>query len=66
MVASPSPRSSSAEAPADDTAGERNAWGERLGEPMQLPASYVCEHLSLGYAVTRDSAKAPPSTPPTQ
>ncbi len=24
---------------------------------MQLPASYVREHLSLGYAVTRDSAQ---------
>ena len=32
-------------------------WGERLGAPMQLPASYVREHLSLGYAVTRDSAQ---------
>ena len=25
-------------------AGEWNAWGERLGDPMQLPASYVREH----------------------
>ncbi|OJY42326.1 MobF family relaxase [Pseudonocardia sp. 73-21] len=37
--------------------GEWNAWGERLGTPMQLPASYVREHLSLGYASTRDSAQ---------
>jgi hypothetical protein len=27
-----------------DMAGEWNAWGERLGDPMQLPASYVREH----------------------
>ena len=40
-----------------DAAGEWNVWGERLGTPMQLPASYVREHLSLGYAVTRDSAQ---------
>ena len=40
-----------------DAAGEWNVWGERLGAPMQLPASYVREHLSLGYAVTRDSAQ---------
>ncbi len=32
-------------------------WGEQLGTPMQLPASYVREHLSLGYAGTRDSAQ---------
>ena len=42
---------------AEGPGGEWNAWGERLGEPMQLPASYVREHLSLGYAVTRDSAQ---------
>jgi hypothetical protein len=24
---------------------------------MQLPASYVREHLSLGYAITRNSAE---------
>jgi hypothetical protein len=40
--------------PADETAGEWNAWGERLGDPMQLPASYLREHLSIGYGVTRD------------
>ena len=32
-------------------------WGEQLGEPMQLPPSYVRDHLSLAYAVTRDSAQ---------
>ncbi len=32
-------------------------WGERLGAPMQLPGSYVREHVSLGYACTKDSAQ---------
>ncbi len=36
---------------------DANEWGEQLGEPMQLPASYVRAHLSLGYASTRDSAQ---------
>lgn len=36
---------------------DANEWGERLGAPMQLPASYVRANLSLGYASTRDSAQ---------
>ncbi|GAA3224617.1 hypothetical protein GCM10017691_12760 [Pseudonocardia petroleophila] len=36
---------------------ERNAWGEQLGTPMQLPGTYVREHLSLGYASTKDAAQ---------
>lgn len=56
-VASPSPPIVERRGPADDAAGEWNAWAEQLGDPMQLPASYVREHLSLGYAVTRDSAQ---------
>ena len=36
---------------------DRNVWGERLGEPMQLPGTYVREHVSLGYACTKDSAQ---------
>ena len=44
-------------APGEEAAGGWNVWGERLGTPMQLPPSYVREHLSLGYAVTRDSAQ---------
>ena len=34
-----------------------NVWGERLGAPMQLPGTYVREHLSLGYASTKDAAQ---------
>ena len=42
----------------DDATGEGwNVWGERLGAPMQLPGSYVREHVSLGYACTKDSAQ---------
>ncbi|MGD9525311.1 MobF family relaxase [Pseudonocardia sp.] len=43
--------------PGTDAPADRNAWGERLGAPMQLPADYVREHLSLGYASTRDAAQ---------
>jgi len=35
----------------------RGALGEELGAPMQLPAGYVREHLSLAYASTRDAAQ---------
>jgi hypothetical protein len=41
----------------DDLSGDWNVWGERLGPPMQLPGTYVREHLSLGYACTKDSAQ---------
>lgn len=37
--------------------GEWNVWGERLGVPMELPGSYVREHVSLGYASTKDAAQ---------
>ena len=36
---------------------ERNGWGERLGPVMQLPGSYVRDHVSLGYASTKDAAQ---------
>ena len=36
---------------------ERNVWGERLGAAMQLPGSYVREHVSLGYGSTKDAAQ---------
>ncbi|WP_300010564.1 MobF family relaxase [Pseudonocardia sp.] len=36
---------------------ERNAWGEQLGALMQLPGTYVREHVSLGYASTKDAAQ---------
>ncbi|WP_298797136.1 MobF family relaxase [Pseudonocardia sp. 73-21] len=39
------------------TDGERNLWGEVLGAPMQLPGTYVREHVSLGYASTKDAAQ---------
>jgi|GEM_PF-2386544 len=39
-----------------ESAGEPG-WNEELGTPMQLPAGYVREHLSLGYASTGDSAQ---------
>ncbi|WP_300008269.1 MobF family relaxase [Pseudonocardia sp.] len=46
-------------APVDRAAedGERNAWGEILGAPMQLPGTYVRDHVSLGYASTKDAAQ---------
>ncbi|MGE0300749.1 MAG: MobF family relaxase, partial [Pseudonocardia sp.] len=40
--------------PSDPTS---SGWNEELGTPMQLPSSYVREHLSLGYASTRDAAQ---------
>lgn len=41
----------------DAEAVERNGWGEQLGPVMQLPGSYVREHISLGYASTKDAAQ---------
>ena len=41
----------------DDASDGWNVWGERLGAPMQLPGTYVREHVSLGYACTKDSAQ---------
>jgi len=43
--------------PGPDAEGEWNDWGERLGAPLQLPGSYVREHVSLGYASTKDAAQ---------
>ena len=37
--------------------GEWNDWGEQQGPPMQLPGSYVREHISLAYASTKDAAQ---------
>ncbi len=42
-------------APIVVTAGSRG--GERLGRPMCLPAAYVSEHVTLGYAVTAHAAE---------
>jgi conjugative relaxase-like TrwC/TraI family protein len=36
---------------------DRTAEGERLGEKMTLPGSYVHEHVALGYAATVHSAQ---------
>jgi hypothetical protein len=41
----------------DDTSRGWNVWGERLGATMPLPGTYVREHVSLGYACTKDSAQ---------
>jgi len=35
----------------------RDDTGERLGEPLALPGSYVAEHLTLGYASTVHAAQ---------
>ena len=40
-----------------EDAADRNVWGERLGPVMQLPGSYVREHVSLAYASTKDTAQ---------
>ncbi len=46
-----------AEVDAENGAVERNEWGEQLGPVMALPGSYVRNHVSLGYASTKDAAQ---------
>lgn len=42
----------------DDTPPEQvSAFGEALGAPMQLPARYVTEHVTLAYAATAHAAE---------